>query len=184
MLDDLIIEFLVVLEDVSVHLLDLMKSHARDEDVRQSLTRYIYYTGFKELEAIVSSDHWKAFLDNYGTGSLMANESKNPNLEWYKSVFFHDYRPTNAVTAREQGAYVVPDWESGDGYITRYSNGRIPAGTNLETVNWNDYNVKFRPMPPSFFLEESMQKIEKEFKDELIKVYERFPFEKYISGGA
>lgn len=187
MIDDLILMFFTVLDNLSDTLLDQMRSRVKDVSILDTFRKEVAIEGIEQIEIAVGSDHLKAFLDNYGTGSKMASESENPFLEEYKSKYFHEYRPDNAVTKRERGVtYVVPDWNKGYGTIERKTNpdSGIEEGTNLETLNWKDFNYKFVAKSPSFFLEHSMIFMRKVFAEELVKVYEEFPFWKYIKGGS
>lgn len=186
MMEDLILAFVSTIEILSDNLAAQMKSRAKDSVVSSSIRKEIIWEGFNYIEFLVGSDHWKAFLDNYGTGSMMADVSKNPYLSEYKENYWHSNRPSSAITGRGQGKYTIPDWESGDGYITRESSG-VLKGVNLEKVSVGNsqgkYNLRAQPQKPSFFIENSMAFVEKQFNEELMRVYENFPFHKYIKGG-
>lgn len=186
MYQDLILEFAIAVENVAQLLLSNMKVRSRIPVVQSSLKKEIIFNGYEQIEAIVGSDHWQAFLDNYGVGSLMADASENPYLQEYKSNydFWNRFRnSSNAIMGREAGTYIVPDWESGDGYTSRISTGSF-AGINLENLYWgNNYNLTVTPQKPTFFLENSMRFIEKVFEETLYEVYDNFPFYKYIKGG-
>lgn len=183
--NDLIEEFTKVILNIGDELERNMKTRARNPVVIASIKAEITKLGSDEIEIIVGSDHWQSFLDNYGMGSLMAKESENPYLsEYKKSNFWNSFRYGNAIVGRPQGVYIVPNWESGDGYIPRKSSGNL-QGVNLENLKWgNNYNLTSTPQPPSFFLEFSIRDIKAIMEEQLLEVYEKFPFSKYIKGGA
>lgn len=186
MYNDLISEFIYAIDRVSDDLMAQMKSRTNDPVVQSSIKKKIMMDSLTEIEIAVGSDHWKAFLDNYGTGSLMADQSENPHLDNYKgSKFWNEFRTIGdgkSVRGRSMGAYIVPDWESGDGYVTRKSSGTL-AGVNLETTSTKNNKYAFTPQKPTFFLEHSMEFIKPILKEKLNEVYEHFPFHKYIKGG-
>jgi len=182
---DLIFEFLKVMEKLAMELEDLMKSKAKLPVVSHSI-KHFTESSYKKIEIVVGSDHWQAFLDNYGTGSKMANNTQNPGLSAYKhSDFWHDYRPTNAITKRKTGSYEIPDWEEGYGYLIRHTSDKtgIRAGTNMETLHFKEFGTKVRPKAPSFFVQNSIRLMEKRFVEDITEVYKKFKFSKYLKGG-
>lgn len=185
MYHDLVWEFVKTIDKVADELLMQMKSRTRTAVVQSSLKKKVMFDTFNDIEILVGSDHWQSFLDNYGVGSLMASESENPYLSEYKSSeLWHGFRNSTAISARPKGTYIVPDWEKGDGYVTRESSGRFPAGTNLERMTWgNNDNLTVTPQRPTFFMEHSFEFMKPIFVQRLMEVYENFPFHKYIRGG-
>lgn len=186
MYQDLIWEFIKTIDLVSDELADQMKSRTDTPVVSESIKKHIVWEGFDYIETLVGSDHWKAFLDNYGTGSKMASEVDNPYLSEYKQKYWNSERNSSAIIGRASGTYEVPDWESGDGYVTRKSSGSL-KGVNLEKISIGNkqgqFNLLIKPKPPTFFVENSMKFIKKVFEDKLLEVYNNFPFYNYLEGG-
>lgn len=145
------------------------------------------YTGWNGasgvLRILVGSTHWKSFIENYGMGSLMATRGENPFLDEYvQSEYFHEHRPANTkeITARRWGEYNTPDWDKGDGFISKRSEGRIPAGTNLETsYSWTTYKVRVRPKSPKFFMEHAFKVMRPILEDKLQDVINNFNYVDY-----
>lgn len=138
------------------------------------------------ITAIVGNDHWYALLDNYGTGSKMS--ANNPWLtEYISSGYFNRERLNQslAVVGRPEGKYISPDYSDGQGEIYLESKG-YHEGENLETkINPKTGRPYFNPISPKFWLEESMEKIEKVFFDNIVDAVNSFPFDsnKYLKGG-
>lgn len=188
---DLQKELNVVMEQIVMSMIDFMKAYCGDPDILNSF-RYEKEKDnpndkWEQISYLVGSDDWNAFIANYGKGSLMANESQNPFLAEYKSKYFHSYRDksTNAISARPKTntGQLMPDFETGDGYVYVNGTGTIPAGTNLEgAYAWKTYKVRIRPKRPSFFMENTFSFFETEMARRIQEVLDRFPFDKYLKG--
>src|SRR5690554_4719309 len=88
---DMQIELEKAMEQVMKSMVDIMKAYCGDPDIINSFRYEEDYEGtwdkWDSIRYIVGSDHWKAFIANYGKGSLMASESQNPFLANYKSKY-------------------------------------------------------------------------------------------------
>ncbi|MGE6227630.1 hypothetical protein [Paenibacillus chitinolyticus] len=152
------------------------------EQVQQT----VFTNGMDSVVFYVGAQHWYAFLDNYGTGSLM--DRKNPFLNSYiQSGFFNKDRlgAGMAVLGRAEGAYRVPDFKSGHGQIERESSGSL-EGKNLEKlINPRTKKPYYIPEAPKHWLETSMKLAEPILQTHIERVFDNFNFSnpKYLKGG-
>lgn len=124
----------------------------------------------------VGSSHWYAFIIEYGRGSMMS--INNPFLgEYLSSGMYNQYRVHGDIRSWGRGEYTIPDWEGGSGLITR--EGRGARGILLE----NDDDPRFRPLPPSLFLTDAMEKTKSTLQKRLNDMFRQFPFSDYLKGG-
>lgn len=141
--------------------------------------KIVYDRGMSILRVYVGNDHWQAFIDNYGKGSLM-DTSSNPWLsEYINSGYFNEQRIEYgyAIITRPRGEYTVPNFQSGKGTIKRVSKAR--SIKNLETTG----NPLYRPLPAKHWLENEMIKFEPLFYQFLQDTVRHFPFSNYLRGG-
>jgi len=146
-------------------------------DVRNRLTKDIYALGQDMIVADITADHWQAWLEQFGKGSLMAGPSENPGLVTYmNSEYWNRLRSksTRVVVGRPPGRY-----KSIDGEI-KVSRGRY-AGVNLEELAERGViDAKFKPTPPTFFLRKALQSNRNRILQGLQRVIETFPYHMYF----
>lgn len=153
------------------------------ESVNEAEKRIIT-SGYSMISFQVGAQHWNAFLDNYGTGSLM--DKNNPWLQQYiSSGYFNKERLEHsmAVVGRPAGEYSIPDFKEGHGGTTRVSKGRL-KGQNLETkINDRTGKPYFIPESPRHWLEKSIEMGQHNLKIRVNRVLETFNFASYLKGG-
>ena len=193
LVNDLILHLFKAMNKLADELYYQMQSRTGSQKVAQSLEKHIYLEGIKQIIVIVGSNHWMAFLENYGTGSLMASEAENPHLAMYmRSGYWNPARPKVAkapVTGRPKGTYYSPDFSRGDSHVQKTSPGTY-EGQNLEDISigtkvMRNSRKMFVPKAGSFFVETSMTLIRKRFEDILLEAVNTFPWDsdKYLKGG-
>lgn len=164
-----------------------MKVRRNDSTIDSSfVVQWLVNEKGREMSLAVGNSHWSAFLDNYGTGSQMASPEENPFFSDYamgktatgEEININPYRPVRrwAIMGRPKGVYRTPNWETGDGIITRRSKGTA-EGQVLEGRG------PFKPRSPTFFLERAFEAKSKEFYDYIRIALEHFPFDSYLQGG-
>ena len=142
----------------------------------------------KEIIFHVGAKNWLAYLDNYGTGSLMARANSNPFLQEYinNSPFFNKERLKNgmAVVGRPEGTYLSPDYRDGKGVIERYSKGKM-EGLNLEEkINPRTKKPYFIPDSPKYWLEQGIEQDGIAYlKQEVENALAEFKYSSYLFGG-
>ena len=148
-------------------------------DVRNRLAKDIYALGQDLIVADITADHWQAWLEQFGKGSLMAGPDENPGLiKYMNSELWNRLRSksTRIVVGRPPGRY-----KSIDGKI-RISRGRY-AGVDLEELaERGDIDARFKPTPPTFFLRKALQSNRNRILQGLQRVIETFPYHKYFRG--
>jgi hypothetical protein len=185
---DLIKHMLKAMNRVAEELFYQMQSRTKSQKVAQSLEKHVYFQGYNQIVTIVGSNHWMAFLENYGTGSLMAGDSENPYLTQYmRSGYWNPARPKLArypVVGRPAGTYYAPDYQKGDSHRQYRSTG-VYEGENLEKIKSFGSKTKFTPKSGTFFVETSMSFVKKRFQDIILEAIETFPWDnhKYLKGG-
>lgn len=140
------------------------------------------------ISAYVGSDHWSAFLDNYGTGSKM--DKNNPFLDEYKrSNYFNTLRPDSmAVVARRKGElYASPNYKTGVGIVVKEGSGLVDETGRLanleELINPRTKKPYFIPRKPKHWLEKNMVSIGDRLIANTRKALNSFPYHRYLKGG-
>jgi len=110
-----------------------------------------------------------AAMDNYGTGSLMADTDENPALkEYMESGLWNPVREDKAIVGRPEGQYTNIFGE------IQYSSGR-KEGELLEE--------KYPPSPPSYAIETALRWMVTDgtLDNEIQNIIRNFDFSKYFA---
>lgn len=185
LINDLIKALLDGVNQVSKELLDLFASKATDP-LNWTI---VIEKGVDIVKSYVGSTSWNAFLDNYGTGSLMYKD--NPWLnEYLQSSFYNKERDNydRHIIARPKGEYISPNYKTGDGVVWRKGSGSVDKNGNpldLETTKNKNGKPIMEAKPPHLWLENGMKIIEKRYFDVLSDIINNFDFQndKYLKGG-
>jgi hypothetical protein len=98
------------------------------------------------------AEAWQAWLEEFGKGSLMADESENPYIGEYKrSQYWNPLRGDDpTIVGREEGEYIGIDGRM------HTSTGSM-AGLDLEQYAARTGNEDYMPSPPTFFIRDAVQ---------------------------
>ncbi|MEC0241983.1 hypothetical protein P4H66_19455 [Paenibacillus dokdonensis] len=145
--------------------------------VRNYLKMQMTVLANKMIEGEITADHWQAWLEQFGKGSLMADSGENPGLIIYmNSDAWNRLRSkgNKVVVGRGKGNY-----KSIDGTI-QYSGGGY-AGVDLEELAARgDIDKKFGPTPPTYFLRIALQSNKNRILQGISRVITEFPYHKYF----
>ncbi len=135
------------------------QSSAGDEDVRASLESFIDYTLPGVFEGVVFADHWKAWMEEWGKGSLM--DQSNPDLYGYiGGDYWNKARNDFAIRGRPPGQYLGLD---GKEHVSsgRAYNPSTGKGRNLEKLaesgKIKNNPQSYLPKPPTHFLRDALR---------------------------
>lgn len=146
-------------------------------EVRNSLKKEIYSLGQYMIVADITADHWQAWLEQFGKGSLMAGPNDNPGLIKYMNSELWNRlrsRSTRIVVGRPFGRYQGMNGE------IKVSRGGY-AGVDLEELaERGDIDARFKPSPPTFFLRKALQSNRNRILQGLQHVVETFPYHNYF----
>jgi hypothetical protein len=133
------------------------------------------------VEGQVGSDHWEAWIAEWGSGSEM--DTSNPDLAAYMaSEYWNPVRDGFAITGRPKGPYLGLDNRMHDTHT-----GKL-AGVNLEELSRSDSEFQawmarvglppdaFQPKPPLHFMREALEANRNLIMDQLNAVIETFRF--------
>lgn len=136
-------------------------------------------------EGRVTSDHWQAWIAEWGSGTLM--DPNNPALsEYMSSEYWNPARRGLAITGRPAGAYKGLDGEIHD------SHTGMLEGVNLEELSRNDPSFRdwmarvglpddaFQPKPALHFMREAILSNRNFIIDQFNAVIERFPIADFL----
>jgi hypothetical protein len=188
MYDDLCVKLVFAIDHVAVTLRSIFKQDATEAISDEDAWTIGFEYGANYIGAYVGTDHWLAFLDNYGTGSVMAGAIANPFLaEYIESGYFNKARLSQgmAVIGRPEGAYPTPDYKSGKGDVDpqRVSTGAF-EGIDLETlINPRTGKPYFTAKQPKFWLEHGLDRVADMFVLSIQTVLDEFPYQNYLRGG-
>jgi hypothetical protein len=143
---------------------------ARDADVANSIAeRVIWHRASGMIEATIGASHWKAWIQEYGRGSLM--DRNNPNLwEYFDSIYWNEARypvPGAPIVGRPPGSYIGIDDQ-------RHVSTGIKQGINLENI------PGFEPRPPLHFLRNALLSNKNLIEDQLQAALETFDWERFL----
>ncbi|MDK8182111.1 hypothetical protein [Paenibacillus sp. UMB4589-SE434] len=167
------------------HLTDLIMRTAHVNirhypNVRNYLQKQVFFLGNGMLVGEVSADHWEAWLEQFGKGSMMAGPQENRGLVTYMNSEAWNKlrsRTTRAVLGRWEGSY-----KGIDGTV-RYSGGSY-AGRNLEALAQSgELDAGFLPTPPSFFMRNAVKENRNRIMQGFMRVIQDFPYHRYFLGG-
>lgn len=143
------------------------------------------------FKIVIGTKAMKAFITEFGSGSLMEGTSENPFLSKYLGM--RGYNPTrsrlvsggNAVLSWGTGQYKTFDWQSTSGvkYITR-DGGNRRAGINIESKGgW--HRSLYTPRKPNALLRKTIKACREELVNEIkILFVEMINDDKYYYGAA
>jgi hypothetical protein len=133
------------------------------------------------IDGHIGSDHWKAWIAEWGSGSEM--DKSNPDLAAYMaSEYWNPAREGYAITGRPEGPYLGLDGQMHDDHT-----GKL-AGVNLEELSRSDSEFQawmarvglppdaFQPKPPLHFMREALESNRRLIIDQLNAVIETFNF--------
>lgn len=132
-------------------------------------------SGSNMIKFKVGSNHWYAFIIEYGRGTMM--DINNPFLGSYMdSGFYNPYRVHGDIRTWGFGSYEVPDWIGGNGTVTKMGHGapgiKIPDDKLIAT-----------PLPPSHFLRDALERTKEKLNETIQEAFRTFPFGFYLKGG-
>ncbi|WP_336786952.1 hypothetical protein [Paenibacillus sp. MMO-177] len=187
--NDLLYEFALAVQNAATDILFAMRAgatEALDDDTAWFVKQEVFNRGMDGIVFYVGAQHWLAFLDNYGTGSLM--DKSNPWLDEYiRSGYFNNLRSGDmVVVGRPAGTYQMPNFATGHGEITRTNKRGTLAGQNLEQkINPRTKKPYFVPEAPKHWLERAMRYANEYLTIHVDKVFQSFNFNnpKYLRGG-
>lgn len=144
--------------------------------------------GLGLIEVKVGSTSWKAFLENYGTGSKMDKEF-NPFIHGYwGEKYWNPLRLGKTVVGREKGWYKTLDWETNNPVkeVWRYSEGNY-AGENLEEIKKTMPNggktTMFKPQEPNYFMNYAFLNVKENFEKSVIEALKSMNLNDYLITG-
>jgi len=133
------------------------------------------------IDGQIGTDHWKAFIAEWGSGSEM--DTSNPDLAAYMgSEYWNAARDVFAITGRPEGPYLGLD-----GVMHDEHTGKL-AGVNLELLSKSDPLFQrwmsqmgipsdaFQPKPPLHFMRDALLSNQNLILDQLNAVLEVFNF--------
>ncbi|GMA50130.1 hypothetical protein GCM10025857_14870 [Alicyclobacillus contaminans] len=135
------------------------------------------------IDGQIGSDHWEAWLAEWGSGSLM--DRTNPDLAQYMgSELWNPVRDGFDITGRPEGPYLGLDG------ALHESSGKL-AGISLEDLvehdpafrEWADTHVgpgAFQPKPPLHFIRDALESNRALIIDQLNGVLETFNFGAFL----
>jgi hypothetical protein len=144
---------------------------ARDTDVANSIAeQVIWHRATGMIEGTVGASHWKAWIQEYGKGSLM--DRSNPNLnEYIESIYWNEARyptPGAPIVGRPEGSYIGLDDQ------IHYSRGHM-QGKNLE------YRVPgIEPSPPLHFMRNALLSNKNLIEDQLQAALDNFDWGRFL----
>lgn len=153
----------------------------RYEEVASSLqTRLMNLAEQGIIEGSVSTDHWEAWIAEWGSGSSM--DTSNPALQEYRSSeYWNPERTDLEITGRPTGSYLGLDGQM------HQSSGKL-AGVNLEELAAHDAHFQqwmasmgmpfdaFMPRPQLHFMRNALLSNKNLILDQLNAVIETFNF--------
>ncbi len=140
-----------------------------------SFKKELVESGADFIKFKVGSDHWYAFIVEYGRGTSM--DINNPFLASYMdSGYYNPYRVHGDIRTWGYGPYEVPDWFGGKGTVEKMGHGapgiKIPEDKLIAT-----------PLPPNHFLRDALERTKETLRETLREAYRTFPFGFYLKGG-
>jgi hypothetical protein len=167
--------------DLANLVLQTAKSNIRYyPDVRNHLTQDIAILG-SMIAADIEADHWQAWLEQFGKGSMMAGPEQNRGLITYmNSKYWNALRSktTRIVKGRAAGYYASISSKQ-----PKYSGGSYRGVDLEELAERGDIDAKFKPTPPTYFLRVALQSNKARILQGFAHVLEEFPYHKYFRKG-
>lgn len=132
-------------------------------------------SGSDMIKFKVGSDHWYAFIIEYGRGTSM--DINNPFLSSYMdSGFYNPYRVHGDIRTWGYGPYEIPDWFGGKGTIQKMGRGAPGILIPEEKLNAT-------PLSPNHFLRDALERTKDKLRETITEAYRTFPFSMYLKGG-
>lgn len=143
--------------------------------VSGTFRKELIQSGSDMIKFKVGSDHWYAFIVEYGRGTSM--DINNPFLPSYMdSGFYNPYRVHGDIRTWGYGPYEIPDWFGGKGTIQKM--GRGAPGIKIPEDKLNA-----TPLPPNHFLRDALDRTKDKLRETIIEAFRTFPFSMYLKGG-
>lgn len=152
------------------------QANVTDAEVRESLKAFLDMTLPGFFEGVVLSDSWKAWLEEWGKGSMM--DRNNPDLfDYIMSDMWNPARKNDlAIRGRPRGPYRGIDGQ------THFSSGAA-EGRNLEAMALHGKikrnPERFLPKPPTHFLRDALLANEKKILDVMQSVLDKWIEERF-----
>lgn len=135
--------------------------------------------GTDMIRFLIGSDHWYAYIIEYGKGTQM--DIMNPDLGAYmSSSMYNPFRVGGDIRSWGRGRYTVPDWEGGHGYIEREGYGA--PGLLLPVAGKKD-REEYHSLPPRRLFRDTFERAKERLKEDLKTTFLQFPFSSYLRGG-